>query len=359
MNISQRRQVKQYIKYGFLKKIKLYFSNNKSQYNELEHFKDKKKVFVMQTPTHGNLGDQAIAYAQKQFFTNNFKDYEYVEVPFEEVFLKAKNIRKIINPSDLIVIHGGGNMGDMYLYEELTRRFIVNYFKNVKIISFPQTISFSNTLFGDFGLRGTKKVYKSNENFFIVARETKSYEIMKKEFGKEKVILTPDIVLSLSEIGENNRKGIVTCFRNDIERIIDNNVKEILLNVIKEKYHNLIITDTVVNHNIPISNRDEELRKIWNTFRNAEVVLTDRLHGMIFCAITRTPCIVVNNFNHKIEYSYKNWLSNLDYIKFVDKFDVENIINHIEDLKRINLNNSLKNEIKFEEFSSLIDLINN
>ena len=28
-----------------------------------------------------------------------------------------------------------------------------------------------------------------------------------------------------------------------------------------------------------------------------KVVVTDRLHGMIFCAITGTPCVVFSNYN--------------------------------------------------------------
>lgn len=38
---------------------------------------------------------------------------------------------------------------------------------------------------------------------------------------------------------------------------------------------------------------------------------------MIFCAITSTPCIVINSKSHKIKGCYK-WLKHLDYIKFSD-----------------------------------------
>ncbi|MGJ7919509.1 polysaccharide pyruvyl transferase family protein [Neobacillus sp. LXY-4] len=351
------RHIKHYIKYGFLGPFLQYISNEKNL-NKLKKNHNIKRIFVMQTPQHGNLGDHGIAYAQKDFLLKNINDFEYIEIPFEEVFKKARTIKKMITSEDLIVIHGGGNIGDMYLYEELTRRFIVSYFKNVRIISFPQTISFSNTLLGKIALLGSKRVYRKNKNFFIVARESKSYEIMKKEFGEEKVLMTPDIVLSLNKRGENDRKGIVTCLRNDVEQKIDNSFKNDLLKHLKEKYQNVKVSDTRVDYRIFISQRNEELQIIWETFRNAEVVLTDRLHGMIFCAITGTPCIVFNNFNHKIEYSYKNWLSHLDYIKFTQSDNIDYIIDLIESLKcKGNLN--LTEGINSGNFSTLIRLINN
>jgi pyruvyl transferase EpsI len=356
MILTLIRHLKHYFQYGFLRPFFQCFINI-IEINKLEQINDKKRIYVIQTPSHGNLGDHGIAYAEKEFLLKSVENCEYIEVPFEEVFKRAKVIKKTLRPNDLIIIHGGGNIGDMYLYEELTRRFIVRYFKNVRIISFPQTISFSNTFLGKIALMGTKRVYKGNENFFIVARETKSYEIMKKEFGEEKVFLAPDIVLSLNERRENSKEGIVTCFRNDKEQKIDTIFKENLLKVLTKKYSNIIVTDTVVSHRVNMNQRNAELHSLWNTFRNAEVVLTDRLHGMIFCAITGTPCIVFTNSNHKIEYSYKNWLSHLNYIRFINTYNMDNITYLIEQLKSGVKEGDLKEGIKYENFSTLVDLV--
>ena len=51
-------------------------------------------------------------------------------------------------------------------------------------------------------------------------------------------------------------------------------------------------------------------------FASAELVVTDRLHGMIFATITGTPCLVFSNNNHKVSESYK-WIHSLPYIKFI------------------------------------------
>ena len=55
-------------------------------------------------------------------------------------------------------------------------------------------------------------------------------------------------------------------------------------------------------------------------FLGSKLVITDRLHGMIFAAITETPCIALSNYNHKVIGTY-DWISYLPYISFADSID--------------------------------------
>ena len=65
---------------------------------------------------------------------------------------------------------------------------------------------------------------------------------------------------------------------------------------------------------------EKEIQKKLEEFASARMVITDRLHGMIFAAITQTPCIVLDSLSHKLRGCYE-WLSELDYIRFVDNID--------------------------------------
>jgi pyruvyl transferase EpsI len=65
-----------------------------------------------------------------------------------------------------------------------------------------------------------------------------------------------------------------------------------------------------------------------------EVVVTDRLHGMIFAAITGTPCVVLQNSNHKIESTHQTWLSSLSHIMLQEGYDCAQTIRMVEELKR-------------------------
>ncbi|MGE7759127.1 polysaccharide pyruvyl transferase family protein [Peribacillus sp. NPDC097895] len=341
---------------GYIKYIILNINNDKN----ISNLKNKKKIILMQTPLHGNLGDQAIAYAEKKFINENFKDYAFLEVSFSNVLKKAKNIKRVLGKDDVIFIHGGGNMGDMYLPEELLRRFIIKYFRDTKVISFPQTISFSPNAKGKRELEKSKGIYKKNKHLVLTARESISLKMMEESFGKEKVIFTPDIVLSLDERSNSKREGILTCFRNDEEQNISSDLKTKIINEIKTKYKKVTVSDTVINKNVNDSTREIELNNIWGKMKESEVVLTDRLHGMIFCAITGTPCIVFKNFNHKIISSYNDWLKDIKYIKFIDINEVKStdeIIEIIEEYRNLNLSSLPFTKCK-NYFQNLINEVN-
>ncbi|MFT8323229.1 MAG: polysaccharide pyruvyl transferase family protein [Bacillus sp. (in: firmicutes)] len=347
------------IQFNFVRRYKqLILNSNEFVINK--DLKNKKKMIVMQTPNHGNLGDQAIAYAQKKFIKDHFKDYTYLEVSFNDVVKGTKNIQKVLNDEDIIFIHGGGNMGDMYLNEEYIRRYIIKKYKNNKIVSFPQTISFSSNYIGKKELKKTQKIYKNCQNLVLIAREMKSYLLMKKYFDSNQIILTPDIVLSLDKRTNSKRKGVLTCFRSDQEKVMNTDFKSALLKKLKDEYQQVTVSDTVVNNMIFSDTRDIELNKIWSKFKQADVVLTDRLHGMIFCVITGTPCIVFKNANHKIEASYNDWLQSIHYIKFIDTNDVKIVNEVMEVIEKVK--KASKENVKYmglkESFLPLINDLN-
>lgn len=290
---------------------------------------NKSKIYLIGTPIHGNLGDQAIAYAENKFLKDNFEDYDFLEIEFNKVEYYLKSLKEIIKPDDIIMLHGGGNMGVEYLHEENLRRTVISNFKNQKIISFPQTIYFGDTELGKKELKVTEGIYNSHSNLTLVARENLSYQIMQEKFFKNNVILTPDIVLSLNEQQPlENRDNILLCFRNDIEKVLDASFKDELYNRLSNK-NKIVITDTVVNYTIDKFSRAEELNEIWKSFRQSKLVITDRLHGMVFAAITGTPCIALSNYNHKVKGTYE-WIRHLSYIRYVE--NKNDIYKHIDEL---------------------------
>ncbi|MCI1858743.1 MAG: polysaccharide pyruvyl transferase family protein [Sporolactobacillus sp.] len=306
--------------------------------DNIAKLKKEKKLLVLQTPNHGNLGDQAIAYAQEMYLKNNFDSFYYIEIPFCDVIRKIKYIKLILNKRDIIFIHGGGNLGDIYFREELVRRLIIKSFHRNNIISFPQTFFFSNSLIGKIELLKSRIVYRRNQNLTILAREKKSYELMKQQFTANEIMLVPDIVLTLKIEKKNKyRSGILMSLRNDSEQDIDRWYIFNLIRTLINRNEKITYADTVVNGKVCRDDRVTKLKKIWSVFSSSEVVITDRLHGMIFAAITCTPCIAFNNNNHKIKYSYKSWLYKSPYIYFCDELIPPlDIINKVNSLRKLN-----------------------
>lgn len=302
-------------------------------YSLFKEYKSLKKIYYLSTPSHGNMGDQAIAEASIKFFKDKFPEYKVIEVYREDVNRYARAIKWTLNPDDLIFIIGGGNMGNLYVWEESTRRQIIKTFKHNPVISMTQTITFTDDAEGQAELEKTKFIYNSHPNLSLIAREQNSYEKMNEIFTNANILINPDIVLYLFnqfEYEKDKRTRIMSCLRSDKESILGSQ-KEALIDYLKREYNNYFEYDTVIPGRVERNERSTKLEQMFQEFKQSKVVITDRLHGMVFCAITKTPCIVTKSLDHKVTGTYE-WLKNLNYIRMVNSLDVDTIKPLIEEL---------------------------
>lgn len=335
-----------YISFEHKTRILLFLQGFKSQ-NSFSFLKDKKskKAYVFLAADYGNLGDVAITYAQTQFLKDVLQGYEVVDIPISKTLEGISMIKKVVGKNDIITTVGGGNFGDLYDQIEFYRQLVIESFPNNKVVSFPQTMDFSNSKIGKKALLQAKECYSAHKNMTFIAREQLSFTMMRENFTNNTVILTPDIVMSLNKIDpELERKGVVLCLRDDDEKLLKPLEKSILLKLVDENFEVKSNYDTHINKNdLSIAERNDELDKIWTAFKKAELVITDRLHGMIFCYITKTPCLVFQNNNHKVKGSYE-WIKNKSNIKLIDKFSAEEIADFLSSRSYLNLKHEFLNE---------------
>lgn len=292
------------------------------RHDDYKHLKGKKKCIVCLAADYGNLGDVAITYAQTEFLKTKFPGYEIVDFPISKTLTHLKSLKENCSAEDIITLTGGGYMGDMYFRSELLRQLIIKVFRRNKVISFPQTADFSTSDLGKHMLSRARKVYSSCRRLELWARDEKSYAFMKENFCHNIVRLTPDIVMWLDELKMESERTVITlCLRNDLEK---NSATDSIIGSIKEKLHDIYRIETYDTHigdvRLDIDTRQAELNKIWSQFRKSKLVITDRLHGMIFSYITGTPAYVLANSNFKVKECYK-WIQDCGYIKFIDKFE--------------------------------------
>lgn len=278
-------------------------------------------IFVIGTPAHSNLGDQAIAVAELQFLQRHLPEFTIVEmrlVNLPVISAKIKLTKKLARLGDVIMGHGGGNMGDEYPTEEATRQLIIEAFPNHQIVIFPQTIFYKDTDAAQQMLAGAKEAYAKHQYLTLVAREQHSFEFMQQYFPKNKVLLVPDIVLSMTPFANKSvRHGAMTCLRQDPEKGNIKGLDQQIQQTLKEQFGSVNITDTVSNDRFILTNylRNRRLHDKWCEFARAEVVVTDRLHGMVFAYLTQTPCVVFSNYNYKVSGTYQ-WIKQMSFIRF-------------------------------------------
>lgn len=272
-------------------------------------------VFLVLTPTHGNLGDHAIAVAEQKMLSE--LGIQYIEVPEIELWQLAQlNMLKILNGRS-ILIHGGGYLGTLWFDAEQLLRKVIAANPNSPIYLFPNTFYYEDSPWGKEEKNKSIQLCAKHSNLHICARERASYDAMSEIYRNVKLV--PDMVLSLGKTGERQqRNGCLLCLRNDREKTRTNEQEAIVFQQATNLFgENVRYTDMCVNRRIPIESRKIELSQKFNEFREASLVITDRLHGMIFCAITETPCIVINSKSPKVRGCYE-WIKNLDYIRFAD-----------------------------------------
>lgn len=279
---------------------------------------DTPKNILTCCPDYCNLGDHAIALAERRLLAASERPYLSFAGDTMDILMC---LTRYCTPDDVIYLQGGGNMGSLYRREEDYRLRIISLMRRNRIVLFPQTISYEDTESSQRYLKHTQKVYASHPDLHLFAREQVSYERMKAAYPDCDVQLVPDVVLSIQ--GEDNapfdqRHGVLLCMRNDVEQTLDASVHHQLEQVAESVGEGWRYTDTTVSDDhYPVSQEDGErlVTAKWDEFRQARLVITDRLHGMIFAAITGTPCVALNNANGKVGFEYE-WLKNLPYIAF-------------------------------------------
>ena len=287
-----------------------------------KNIKENKQVccLLTGTPVYGNIGDIAITSAEIKLLRDN--NIAFLEVPITVAKWYRKRLAEKMPQSVKILNQGGGNMGIQWFNAEIYRREDLCYFFEHDIIVFPQTLYYGNSKRGIEELENSIKSYSKNkERLHLFAREKISYEQMKKLYPLNDVQLVPDIVLYLNKMERTNkRKGIIFVVRSDKEKNISNEQMGEFIKLAKKIDADITITDTVINRMILKNNRKKILEKKLEQFGKAKLVVTDRLHGMIFSIITGTPCVVVSNSNHKIRGVYE-WVKDLKNVQFVEDFE--------------------------------------
>jgi len=291
--------------------------------------KNRHQVYIFLAADYGNLGDVAITYAQTKFL-EKYANRQVIEIPISKSLQGLWFVKDHIKSGDIVTTVGGGNMGDLYDQIEYIRQLAISFFPKNKFISFPQTFDFSETPKGKLSLQKAIDCYSNHPDLTIIAREEISFNLMKKYFPKNNVILTPDIVLSLDQsTNQYKREGVVFCLRNDNEKALSKHQNKEIIDITSTYFSKSEYYDTHIGkNNLSIEQREFELNQIWNKFRGAELVITDRLHGMIFCYITNTPCIVFQNNNHKVRETVK-WLPKNSSIILLESYSKDLLIDSI------------------------------
>ncbi|MDF2945091.1 MAG: glycosyl transferase family 2 [Herbinix sp.] len=316
-------------------KISEVFENNKAK------MFSKRRIFVIGTEDFKDLKDHHIAISEMEYLQNTFPDYSIIEITASEYLTVRHMLSFIIKNRDLICIPGGGNMENVNSLAECIRGDVMKKYRNNRKVIFPQTIHYDSSEDGILQLIRDQSFIKKCKNVTLCVREQSSYELAKQYFECN-VVMIPDILL-YSNYNKRfcfERMGAVLLLHNDIEGALSRQDKLLIGSVVQQYIKNIQFNDTILNSNISVFDRKEVITSFVKKIAKAKMVVTDHLHGMLFCVITQTPCIVLPDYKEKIEEVYE-WVSKLGYIKMISNVsELDEAVQEFSRIKNIEYDNS-------------------
>ncbi len=285
-----------------LKENNLEYIDRWSDYEKL-YAKERNKAFILfNSPDYPNLGDHAIALGEKTFFSKYFKEYDFIEISCTQYMKENIRIKSAINKDDIVLITGGGNTGDCYLWIQDMVTHIIQTYKDNRIIIAPQSMYFEGEAFSKSEMARIKTIYEQHDRLFIIAREKRTYQLYMKLFcEKVNKIKSLDMAFGMDyyqDEKEERNDGLV-CLRNDKESQKKLN-KETIMKVFSQYNLSAFEYSTISSDMVFLDNRQEKVNEVMKTISKAKIVVTDRLHCMIFCILTDTPCVVFDNVTGKL-----------------------------------------------------------
>jgi exopolysaccharide biosynthesis predicted pyruvyltransferase EpsI len=178
----------------------------------LTPFVPGKKCALLDFPHHSNVGDSAIWEGEQIFLSKLGLKPAYVCAAGNSDW---NAMERAIGPDGIILIHGGGNFGDVWPIHQQLREEALDRFPDHRVLQLPQTIHFTEPNAAD---RTAAKIRKHGK-FTLAVRDRKSLAFAREHFECN-VVLCPDMAFCIGpiEAAASSDQRILLLLRSDKEK---------------------------------------------------------------------------------------------------------------------------------------------
>lgn len=284
----------------------------------------KEQIILVGTPIHKNLGDHLIAEVEVDILKKTFKNSKIIEIPTDIYLIYKKIIVQHVNQKARVFISGGGWMGDIWSVDEERMQDIIMSFSNHKVIVLPQTLFYENE--GSDNSRriieSARRVYSKCDNLTLMFRDRNSYSVANRLYGDvvKRIILFPDMgQFKQYKSNRCKKSGILMCLREDRERIRNDEFEKAIIKYARERKIEVDFTSTLTKHRVPAWLRKRIIKNKLHEFEKYKLVVTDRLHGMIYSYLSEVRCVAIDNKTHKVSGVYNQWMEPYEAICIISE----------------------------------------
>lgn len=284
-------------------------------------------------PYHPNIGDTLIWEGTRAFLKT---------LPYKCLYYASKDsfrYRKL--PKNVIILlHGGGNFGDLYRLHSEFRKKIIELYPENKVVILPQTVFYEDRSF----LKSDVDFYSAHPNVTICAREQFSFDFLTENF-KNHILLLPDMAfyLDLKKYKASEDANRVLYLRRTDKELVNTEMVNVPSNAEQHDwptYENHYYEFGIVERFASLLHKIfricrvgddkkaciEDWKRNWYYRRKFvqigisflspyHVIYTTRLHVLILGVLLGKELYLINNTSGKVINFYNTWLKELNTIK--------------------------------------------
>ena len=281
-----------------------------------------RSVALLDFPNHNNVGDSAIWLGEARYLRSAGIRIgcvcDLTAYPNQKVAARIG--------SRTILIHGGGNLGDLWSAHQQFREAVIAASPRNRIIQLPQTIHFRDRA----NLARARLVFDAHPDLTLLVRDRASLDLARNEF-RARSLLCPDMAFAIGPVAmpRSPTGDVVWLKRTDLESAgaklegRETAGVEICDWLCYEATAPMRLADwldsQIARHprllgplgraRPPVYGRvaADRVRAGQGLLSRGRVVVTDRLHGHILSLLMGIPHVLLDNSYGKLWHFYETW----------------------------------------------------
>ena len=286
----------------------------------------ERHICLIDPPNHPNVGDSAILLGELAFLKARFPRSK---ISFFDLDSYSGRGEPLIDRASIILVHGGGNFGDLYPRHQDLRLRLLRRFPDKRIVQLPQSISFADPA----ALARTAEAIAMHGDFHLLVRDRVSHAFAAENFAC-RTWLSPDMAFWLDLSAKLPMHDVLCLLRSDKEAVADHRA---IVDTVRTHAGSMEVLDWMDEPNTLIRRIDRRLlsqthrqpRRTWplmpvmlairrryaqdrvdagiDLLSRGRLVVTDRLHAHIMGCLMGIPHLVFDSLDGKISALYRTW----------------------------------------------------
>jgi pyruvyl transferase EpsO len=296
---------------------------------------------ILDIPATANWGDHAIWMGERAALASIGARVVY---EIDDVLFDPDAMRNRLGPDGVVLLHGGGSLGDIYPPRQAFREMALAAIRDLPVIQLPQSIHFRDDDRGS----AFSRLARDHPQFTLLSRDLRSQQYAQERLGMDSQ-LCPDLAFAMGELGRLghadydvlwlDRKGPEAVDRPDIlipPTVLHTDWRpalkkgvggwlDLVPGAVDIKLRALRRRTPVLGKPVDLARGrllphlgPAKVRAARRFLSQGRTVVTDRLHGHVLCLLMNIPHVLLDNRIGKLGDFYRTWTSPSEIASFAE-----------------------------------------